>query len=107
MSDRKLVYSSEHGRITPDRRPETGTARGDGIVRVRREVKGRRGKTVTTVSGVELEPDGLKQLASKLKRACGAGGSVKSGVIEIQGDHRQTVVETLTGLGFNVKKAGG
>ena len=107
MSDGKLVYSSEHGRIRPERVANGKPAGGDGIVRVRREVNGRRGKTVTTVTGIDLEPEALRQLASRLKKTCGAGGSVKEGIIEIQGDHRQSVVDTLGSLGYQVKKAGG
>ena len=81
--------------------------RGDGIVRVRREVKGRRGKTVTTIEGVPL-PDGeLRDLGSELKRRCGSGGAVKDGVIEIQGDHRDALVAELEGRGYTVKRAGG
>ena len=61
-------------------------------MKVRREVGGRRGKTVTTVSGVPLADDGLKDLAGRLKKRCGVGGSVKDGVIELQGDHREVVL---------------
>ena len=106
--DSRLVYSTGAGRAglekdpAPPRRP-----RGDGIVRVRREVKGRRGKTVTTIEGVPL-PDGeLRDLGSELKRRCGTGGAVKDGVIEIQGDHRDTLVAELEGRGYTVKRAGG
>jgi translation initiation factor 1 len=81
--------------------------RGDGIVRVRREVKGRRGKTVTTVSGVPLPDSELRDLAAELKRRCGTGGSSKDGVIEIQGDHRDTLVKALEERGYTVKRAGG
>ena len=80
---------------------------GDGIVRVRREIKGRGGKTVTTISGIPLPGDALKQLAGELKRACGSGGSAKSDVIEIQGDHRKTLVEQLESRGYTVVLAGG
>ena len=81
--------------------------RGDGIVRVRRETQGRGGKTVTTVSGVGLAEDALRELAGELKRRCGTGGSVKDYVIEIQGDHRDTVVAELEKRGYTVKRAGG
>jgi translation initiation factor 1 len=81
--------------------------RGDGIVRVRREVKGRRGKAVTTLSGIGLPSDELKELASELKRLCGTGGSAKDGVIEIQGDHRDTLSAELRERGYTVKQAGG
>ena len=81
--------------------------RGDGVVRVRREVKGRNGKTVTTISGVGLADDALRELAGELKRRCGTGGSVKDGVIEIQGDHRDALVAELERRGHTVKLAGG
>jgi len=74
---------------------------------VRREVKGRRGKTVTTIEGVPLPDDDLRTLGGELKRRCGTGGSVKEGVIEIQGDHRDTLIAELEDRGFTVKRAGG
>ena len=77
------------------------------MVRVRRETKGRRGKTVTTISGAPLTPDALKELAAELKRRCGTGGSARDGVIEIQGDHRDVLVEELEARGYTVKRAGG
>ena len=80
---------------------------GDGIVRVHRETKGRKGKGVTLVKGLDLDADGLKKLAQELKKKCGAGGAVKGGVIEIQGDHRDLVVAELEKHGHTVKKAGG
>ena len=103
----RTVYSTGVGRIRdaapePPRRP-----RGDGVVRVRREVAGRRGKPVTTIDGVPLDDAGLKELAGDLKRRCGSGGSVKDGVIEIQGDHRDVVVPALEERGYTVKRAGG
>jgi translation initiation factor 1 len=114
--DSRLVYSSGSGRICPrcgrpvarcacTERPRA--ARGDGVVRVRREVQGRRGKTVTTVSGVPLASDALSELAAELKRRCGSGGSAKDGVIEIQGDHREALVAELERRGYTVKLAGG
>jgi translation initiation factor 1 len=77
------------------------------VVRVRREVQGRHGKTVTTISGVPLPQDALRELTSELKRRCGTGGSAKEGVIEIQGDHREVLLAELTARGFTVKLAGG
>jgi translation initiation factor 1 len=74
---------------------------------VRREKKGRGGKTVTTVTGVPLPPNELKDLAKDLRRRCGTGGTVKNGVIEIQGDHADTILETLKQSGFQAKRAGG
>jgi translation initiation factor 1 len=79
----------------------------DGVIRIRREVKGRGGKTVTVISGFQLDDDGLKQLAGELKRSCGAGGSVKEGEILIQGDHREGVLAVLKQKGFVVKLSGG
>ncbi len=81
--------------------------RGDGIVRVRRESKGRRGKTVTTISGVPLDSESLRELAGELKRRCATGGSAKDGVIEIQGDHCDTLISELETRGYSVKRAGG
>ncbi len=74
---------------------------------MRREKKGRRGKTVTTISGVPLAADELRTLAAELKRHCGSGGSVVDGVIEIQGDHADTAVAELERRGMRVKRAGG
>ncbi len=112
----RLVYSSEHGRVcTECGRPQArcvcreraAAPRGDGIVRVQRERKGRRGKTVTTISGVPLPPDELAELAAELKRSCGTGGSAKDGIIEIQGDHGDALIEALRSRGYTVKRAGG
>jgi translation initiation factor 1 len=79
----------------------------DGIIRIRREVKGRGGKTVTVASGFRLDEDRLKQLSAQLKRRCGTGGSIKDGEILIQGDHRETVLAELKNNGFTAKLAGG
>ena len=76
-------------------------------MRVQRESKGRKGKTVTLISGVPLEDTALKTLMGDLKRSCGAGGSLKDGIIEIQGDHRDAIVAELKKRGFPVKLAGG
>jgi translation initiation factor 1 len=77
------------------------------VVRVRRETQRRRGKTVTTVSGITVRPAVLEEIASALKQKCGAGGAVKDGVIEIQGDHREKVKVELEARGYTVKFAGG
>jgi translation initiation factor 1 len=77
------------------------------VVRVRREVKGRKGKGVTTISGVPLASDALRDLASELKKLCSSGGSLKEGVIEVQGDHRDRVAQALRERGYTVKLAGG
>ncbi len=79
----------------------------DGIVRVSRETKGRGGKSVTVVKGVSLAEPALGQLGKQLKAACGSGGTVKDGVIEVQGDHLAKLIELLEKQGFSVKQAGG
>ena len=88
------------------RRPAAAGA-SDGIVRVSHETKGRAGKSVTLVKGLALEPAGLTELGRRLKAACGAGGTVKDGVIELQGDHREVVIASLRKAGWTVKPAGG
>ncbi|MDZ7758807.1 MAG: translation initiation factor Sui1 [Desulfovermiculus sp.] len=80
---------------------------GDGIVRVGRETKGRKGKGVSLITGVPLADQALAQLAKKLKAKCVSGGTVKNGIIEIQGDHRDLLVEELKKEGFTVKRSGG
>ena len=81
--------------------------RGDGTVRVSRETKGRKGKGVTLISGVPLGAEALTSLAKDLKQRCSTGGTVKGGVIEIQGDHRDRLIEELQSRGHRVKRAGG
>ncbi|MFQ5583043.1 MAG: translation initiation factor Sui1 [Calditrichia bacterium] len=116
MKKSRPVYSTESGRLCPgcgnpiERckcRKQTARQKSDGIVRIRREVKGRGGKTVTTISGLALDAIHLKELAGELKRNCGTGGSVKDGVIIIQGDHRMTLMKALQERGYTVKLAGG
>lgn len=102
----RLVYSTDVGRIRPEE-PQAAAPTGDGIARVRRETKGRGGKTVTTVSGVPLDEEALKDLASALKRRCGTGGALKDGVIEIQGDHVELLLAELVKQGFKARKSGG
>ena len=111
-----LVYATDSGRMCPAcRRPiaECACGRGaappvgDGIVRVSRETKGRAGKDVTLVKGLPLAPAALMQLGKQLKAACGCGGTVKDGVIEVQGDHCERVIEALKKQGRVVKRAGG
>jgi translation initiation factor 1 len=106
MSD--LVWSSSDGdlRKAPEQRPPGPPAAG-GRVKVRRETAGRRGKAVTTVSNVPLDDAALRELAGRLKKRCGVGGSAKDGVIELQGDHRTVVVEMLKAAGYDVVLAGG
>ena len=120
MNNSRLVYSTETGRICPQcghtakkcrcgRRNKATSLKGagDGILKIRREVKGRKGKGVTTISGFDLDGSDLKELAARLKRNCGSGGSVKDGVIIIQVDHRRAVAAELAGQGYKVKMAGG
>ena len=110
-----LVYSTDAGRHCPDCGKPVGECicgqpvvpAGDGIARVRRESKGRGGKTVTTISGVPLVGEQLKELATALKKRCGTGGALKDGVIEIQGEHVELLVGELEKRGFKAKKSGG
>jgi len=110
-----LVFSTDAGRHCPDCSQPVDACtcsravipEGDGIARVRRETKGRGGKTVTTISGVSLAEEPLKELASVLKKRCGCGGSLKDGVIEIQGDHVDLLLAELLKRGFKAKKSGG
>jgi translation initiation factor 1 len=109
------VYSTEEGKICPECDQPINDCtcddemipEGDGIVRLKRETKGRKGKGVTLVEGVLLTSGDLKKLAKELKNKCGTGGTVKDGIIEIQGDHRDLLLDVLTAKGYTVKKAGG
>jgi len=106
--DSRVVYSTTDGDLRKARDPKLKERQADGNrVKVRREVAGRRGKAVTTISGVPLDDAELKELAGKLKKRCGVGGSAKGGVIEIQGDHRDVVVEILKAEGYAPVLAGG
>ena len=120
MSTNRLVYSSGQGRLCPEcTRPlsecrcrrskpaQPAVPAVDGIVRVGRETKGRKGKGVTLISGVPIAGDALEALATRLKKRCGCGGTVDAGVIEIQGDHRDLLVEELGRLGYTVRRSGG
>jgi translation initiation factor 1 len=108
MADRRVVYSSSDGDLRKARPADVVRARNTtGRVKVRREVGGRKGKTVTTVANVALDDAGLKELAGRLKKRCGVGGSVKDGVIELQGDHREVVLEVLKAEGYDAVAAGG
>ncbi|EAR61846.1 translation initiation factor Sui1 [Neptuniibacter caesariensis] len=114
-----LVYSTEKGQLCPGCNEAIDTcicseldeqnrlAGLDGVVRIRRETSGRKGKGVTTVSGIPLPEAELKTLAKKLKKSCGTGGALKNGIVEIQGDHREKLKVMLEKEGFTVKLAGG
>ena len=110
-----LVYSTETGRMCPECRQPLAACScktkavptGDGVVRVSRQSKGRGGKTVTIVKGLALDAIALATLGKQLRTACGSGGTVKDGVIEIQGDHCELVMATLTKQGHQPKRAGG
>jgi len=106
--ENRMVYSSSDGdlRKAPDRALKARKAAG-GRVKVKRETSGRRGKAVTTIYDVPLADDGLRELAGRLKKRCGVGGSVKDGVIELQGDHRDAVLEVLRADGYDAVLAGG
>ncbi len=111
-----LVYSTEHGRMCPQcRQPEArcicqpaqpvGFA--DGVIRVMRETKGRKGKGVTLIKGAVMDAASLTALARQLKAVCGSGGTIKDGVIEIQGDHVDVVLAELKKRNLAAKRAGG
>ena len=112
-----LVYSTETGRICPGCRMALAQCAckanakaapvGDGVVKVGRQTKGRGGKAVTVVSGLALAPDALAILGKQLRTACGCGGTVKDGVIEVQGDHCDKVIEALRKQGYQPKRVGG
>ena len=115
--NRGLVYSTDMGRVCPECRRPVAECRcrqkvpsrtvGDGNVRVGRQTKGRKGKGVTVVTGLPLSGAELEKLARELKKKCGSGGTVRDGVIEIQGEHRDTLVEELDRLGYAAKRSGG
>ncbi len=114
-----IVYSTGIGPICPGcRRPVAQCAckdakgrplrpAGAGSVRVSRQTQGRAGKAVTVISGLSLAPEALESLAAELKRCCGSGGTVRDGLIEIQGEHRDRLVQELGKRGFPAKRAGG
>ena len=105
MND-KLVYSTSIGRIDANESTQP-TFTGDGIVRIRRETKGRKGKGMSVIEGINFQEHDLAALCKWLKKQCGCGGSVKGNTIEIQGDAREKIQSLLTTKGFTVKLAGG
>ncbi len=106
FDDLDIVFSTDQGRIRPEKKKKDAP-KGDEIVRVGRETKGRKGRGMTVITGVPLHPEGLRDLAKKLKQKCGTGGTLKDGKIEIQGDHRDFLVTELQALGYTVKRSGG
>lgn len=119
--NRRTVYTSDGGRVRYCDRcgqvahtgrcvPNAGTQTqmpNDGIVRIARDKKGRGGKTMTVITGLPGDATVLTALAQTLKKLCGSGGTVKDGVVEIQGDHRDRLARYLSGQGYRVKLAGG
>lgn len=106
MSENILVYSTELGRIKPEK-TKLEPIKGDGIVRIQRQTSGRKGAGVSLITGLDLDDDELKKLAAELKKRCGCGGAVKEGNLEIQGDKRDLLKQLLEQKGFKVKLAGG
>lgn len=116
MTTSRLVYSTDAGRMCPQCRQAMAACvckkavvrtASSGAVRVSRQTKGRGGKTVTRVEGVSLDDNALMQLGKQLRSACGSGGTVKNGVIEVQGDHCDKVIEALKQQGHAAKRSGG
>ncbi len=113
----RLVYSTDQGRLCPDCQQPSGECQcktrsaspleGDGIARIRRETKGRKGKGVSIVNGVQLDDSALKNLAKELRQKLSTGGAIKDGEMEFQGDHRQALKALLEAKGYTVKLSGG
>ncbi|AXF64506.1 MULTISPECIES: stress response translation initiation inhibitor YciH [unclassified Leclercia] len=102
----RLVYSTETGRID-EPKEIAERPKGDGIVRIQRQTSGRKGKGVSLITGIDADDATLAQIAAELKKKCGCGGSVKDGIIEIQGDKRDLIKSLLEAKGMKVKLAGG
>lgn len=112
-----LVYSTETGRMCPECRNALADCSckakaksapvGDGQVRVMLQTKGRGGKAVTLIKGLAMEPDALNALGKQLRSACGSGGTVKDGVLEVQGDHCDRIIAELESRGLKPRRAGG
>ena len=113
----RVVYSTDQGRHCPQcsqpieqcqcKAQSTSVTAGDGIIRLHRQTKGRKGKGVTLITGLALADNDLKKLAKELKQKCSTGGTIKQGVIEIQGDQRIILQQTLQQKGYQVKISGG
>ena len=121
MKNSRLVYSTNSGRICTQcgkplsdcgcrkKKPSNRQTEypSDGVVRIRREVKGRKGKTVTAIFGIPLKDRDLQQFVKVLKQRCGTGGAVKDGVVIMQGDHRDALLDEIKKQGYVAKLAGG
>lgn len=107
MSSEKIVYTTGLGRIQESKPAKPQAAPSDGIVRIWRETKGRKGKGVSRIEGLGLAANELKTLCTELKKTCGTGGAVKEFNIEIQGDNREKIKTLLEKRGYKVKLAGG
>ncbi|WP_371195486.1 stress response translation initiation inhibitor YciH [Glaciecola sp. SC05] len=107
MNNSRLVYSTDSGRIQADKKTNEARPKTDGIVRIKRITKGKKGKGVSSIEGLDMNQDALKQLCSELKKQCGCGGAVKDHNIEIQGDIREKLKIILESKGMKVKLAGG
>ncbi|WP_394128959.1 stress response translation initiation inhibitor YciH [Shewanella maritima] len=101
-----LVYSTDKGRIEQPEQAEQ-VPQGDGIVRIHKDSKGRKGKGVSVIKGLALDAKELKALAQKLKKQCGCGGTVKEFNIEVQTDNREQIKTSLEKMNYKVKLAGG
>lgn len=106
MSDSVLVYSTDVGRIKEEN-ASVVRAKGGGVVRIQKQTSGRKGAGVSVITGLDLSDEDLKKLAAELKKRCGCGGSVKNGIIEIQGEKRDLLKQLLEQKGFKVKLSGG
>ena len=106
MSDSVLVYSTDVGRIKEEK-ASVVRLKGDGVVRIQKQTSGRKGAGISVITGLELSDEELKKLAAELKKRCGCGGSVKNGMIEIQGEKRDLLKQLLEQKGFTVKLSGG
>lgn len=109
-SESRTVWSSDRGNLRKQQVPSRNVKSlppQQQVVYLRRDSKGRGGKTVTLIKNFVLSEEDMKALAKKLKQICGSGGTVKDDVIEIQGEHRDKIAEALTQIGYKVKIAGG
>ncbi|HHF0349673.1 TPA: stress response translation initiation inhibitor YciH [Haemophilus influenzae] len=106
MSDSVLVYSTDVGRIKEEKLT-VARPKGDSVVRIQKQTSGRKGAGVSVITGLDLSDEDLKKLAAELKKRCGCGGSVKNGIIEIQGEKRDLLKQLLEQKGFKVKLSGG